>query len=405
MNYRILLVNLEEKSFGGQETHTMALANMLRSHGHYVVLLVAKNSPLSKAALEQKHDVYQTMLKKYASIRPLFNILFSRLIHKLCGQKQFTIIHCNNRFEVPGALKSTAKLATKVLLTRHLPDDFKTIAIKGIDAAIGVNKDIANLLEQKNREQNLNIKHISYIPPLFNAQKFLDHTPTAAHKKSPRPVICMIGNMVQDLRHKNYPLLLAALHILIHEKHKQLQALLVGDGPSRSHLEQLTEKLGLTNHVLFLGRSNDTAAIIQQSDIFVLASSKEAFGIVYLEAGLMKKPAIGATKTGAEEIILPEKTGLLFKNDDALDLAHHIERLIDKPEWTKELGQNAYEHVMKNFSPEITFAKYEKIYQELQAPDQLQYRTPTAYAVTLSPQHCALYQSVPILDFFAASGQ
>jgi glycosyltransferase involved in cell wall biosynthesis len=100
--------------------------------------------------------------------------------------------------------------------------------------------------------------------------------------------------------------------------------------------------------------------------VFVLSSRNEASPLVYREAGLMRKPAIGATETGAQAIILNEKTGLLFKNNDAQDLANQIERLLDNPEWARELGNNAYQHIIKNFLPEAIFEKYKELYATLQ---------------------------------------
>ena len=79
----------------------------------------------------------------------------------------------------------------------------------------------------------------------------------------------------------------------------------------------------------------------------------------------MAKPTIGTRKTGAEEIILHEQTGLLFQNNDLDDLVCQLKRLLDNPMWAKDLGERAYQHVTQNFVPDITFATYEKLYQDL----------------------------------------
>lgn len=375
---RILLTCLAN-GLGGAEIHMLVFDKMLRENGYKTSFLVPANSMLDHHLKLHQIPHYTTYVGKLISIRPLFYLLLGWCLQTLCKKENITIIQCNDRTEATAALAVKKLLSTPVVLTRHVPDPFSIEKIKGVDVIVAVSPYIMPYLESENRTKHLN-STIWYIPPFFDANKFLNYTVLESKHDffknnfgisiNAYPIITMMANLYPDLSHKNHPLLLQAIKILIHQKNKSVQVMLAGDGPRREYLEKLAKDLGIGQYVHFLGFTDKTPGLLYNSDVFVLSSSKEASPLVYREAGIMKKSAIGATGTGAEAIILNEKTGLLFKNNDAQDLANQIERLIDNPKWAQELGNNAYEHIMNTFSPKATFAKYEKIYQELQAPDQ-----------------------------------
>ena len=127
----------------------------------------------------------------------------------------------------------------------------------------------------------------------------------------------------------------------------------------------MSKKLGVDHCVHFVGFSQEIPEVLYHSDIFVLTSNWEAFGIVYLEAGLMKKPAIGAYQTGAQDTIIDGKTGLLFKNNEVDDLVEKLEILIQNPELQKKMGQQGYDHVAAHFLNQTKLKKLEALYQKV----------------------------------------
>lgn len=376
---RVLLTCLAN-GLGGGEIHMLTFHAMLKKNGYFAPLLVPANSPLDHYLTEHNEPHYTTCINKLSCIRPLYYLLLGWYMQALCKQENITIIQCNNRPEVTPALETKKHLPVHVAFTRHVPDAFALEKIKEVDAIIGVSPYITPYLEAENRKLNLGIRHISHIPPFFDADNFLNYQPTETKEVffkenfwislKPYPVITMMANFHSNLMTKNHLLMLQAINILIRKKNKPLTLMLAGNGPSQNYIQNKAKELGLEPYVHFLGFTYKTAGLLYHSDIFVLSSSKEASPLVYREAGLMKKPAIGATETGATAIITHEKTGLIFKNNDAQDLADQIEKLIDNPTWAQELGNNAYSHIMQNFSPDASFAMYDKMYQELQALDQ-----------------------------------
>lgn len=371
---RVLLICLAG-GIGGAEIHTLGFHKMLKQHGYATPILVPTHSKLDRHLTQHQVPHYTTHINKLMPIRPLYHLLLKWCLSDLCKKENISIIQCNNRSEVMAALSTKKHCATNVVFTRHVQDHFAIHKIKGVDAIIGVSPYITHYLESENFMQNSDISIVRYIPPFFDADPFCSYTPTNSRQDffknsfdiniKPYPVITMIANFHRVLLTKNHPLLFDAVKILV-QKNKPVQVMLAGDGPSQEQIRSLAKEPCLEPYIHFLGFTNKTPDLLYHSDIFVLSSSNEAFGIVYLEAGLMKKPSIGATETGAPYIILPEKTGLLFKNGNAQDLANQIERLIDNPEWGQELGKNAHEHIKQNFLPEATFAQYEELYKQLE---------------------------------------
>lgn len=372
----VAIVNLMTQGFGGKETHVLHLYKQLSLRGRDPILLVTASSPMHKRIVEVGLTCYAIPYLNVPGYYRVLSVVLPVILTWLCKRHRIKIVHCNHRFEARSALCVAKLLDIKVILNHHVTTHVDTESLRGLHAFIAPDSTNVRYVAQKNRANGLGIKTCQMIPPLYDADKFLSFgTPLARGAwfnktfgitLEPWPVICAIGNMVPDLKHKDYPLLFKALAILIHEKQIPIQAVLVGDGPVRSYLEQVAEDLGIRKYVHFLGfTSLHTPGVLYHSDIFVLASSREAFGIVFLEAAFMRKPSIGARGTGAETIIIDGQTGLLFENGRADSLAAAIQVLVSDAVWARELGDRAYNHVNEHFVPSRVVEQYEGLYASL----------------------------------------
>ena len=144
---------------------------------------------------------------------------------------------------------------------------------------------------------------------------------------------------------------------LIHKRSINIQVMLAGQGQYLEKIKSLAKQLNVNKYVHFLGRTDLIPELFYHSNIKVLASKSEAFGIVLLEAALMRCPLIGTSGTGMENVIKHGKTGLLFKKGDAQDLADKIENLLKDTKLQKQLSDNTFNFVCENFLPEIGLKK------------------------------------------------
>lgn len=148
-------------------------------------------------------------------------------------------------------------------------------------------------------------------------------------------------------------------------KKVESKLLLVGDGPEMSHVLQLVDELGLNDQVLFLGKRDNLADLYNMSDLKLLMSEKEAFGLVLLEAMACGVPGIGSKIGGIPEIIDSGKNGYLVELGDTVQAADFAIEFLTNPEKSAPIIENALETVKKRFQSQQTLHKYEAIYEQL----------------------------------------
>lgn len=147
-----------------------------------------------------------------------------------------------------------------------------------------------------------------------------------------KPIILFVGNIIKRKNVAN-----------IIDAKKQLKSdcvlVVVGDGPL---LKSLKEKVKVENvkDVIFTGARNDIANVIQSSDLLILPSYSESFGLVLIEALACGKPVIGSNVGGIKEIIT-EDVGLLVEPTDYRGLANSIDLILSDKELREKFQSNA----------------------------------------------------------------
>lgn len=141
-------------------------------------------------------------------------------------------------------------------------------------------------------------------------------------------------------RYKNVDTVVKAVAALRAEL-PRLRLEVVGDGTLRPELEALAASEGLGGAVAFLGRvgEEDLAAAYRRASLFALPSTKEGFGIAYLEAWLWGLPVIGSDEGAAPEVIADGTDGLLVPGGDVAALSAAIRRLATDPDLRRRLAE------------------------------------------------------------------
>ncbi|ALS76936.1 N-acetyl-alpha-D-glucosaminyl L-malate synthase BshA [Planococcus rifietoensis] len=141
--------------------------------------------------------------------------------------------------------------------------------------------------------------------------------------------------------------------------------LLVGDGPEMSRIHQQVKDLHIEQQVLFLGKRDNLSELYSMSDVKLLMSEKEAFGLVLLEAMACGVPAIGTQIGGIPEIIEPEENGFLVKLGDIDAAADAAIRILTDDMLHEKMSSTALKTATKRFSSEKILAEYEMLYARL----------------------------------------
>ncbi len=142
--------------------------------------------------------------------------------------------------------------------------------------------------------------------------------------------------------------------------------LMVGEGPDRIKAERLAKKLGIKKKVLFLGNSQEVDKILCYSDLFLLPSESESFGLAALEAMAAGTPVISTNTGGIPEVNIQGKTGFLSDLENVEDMAANGLKILETDITLNQFKNNAKEHT-KNFSLANILPVYEEIYSSVVA--------------------------------------
>jgi N-acetyl-alpha-D-glucosaminyl L-malate synthase BshA len=140
--------------------------------------------------------------------------------------------------------------------------------------------------------------------------------------------------------------------------------LMVGDGPTKRAAELLAKKLGIQDKVIFLGNSSEVVEILCYSDVFLLPSETESFGLAALEAMAAKTPVISTNTGGLPEVNVDGVTGFLSEIGDVEDMANNALKILKDDATLIAFKKNAKEHT-KRFSLKNILPVYEDIYESL----------------------------------------
>ncbi|OQP03144.1 N-acetyl-alpha-D-glucosaminyl L-malate synthase BshA [Geobacillus sp. 44B] len=148
---------------------------------------------------------------------------------------------------------------------------------------------------------------------------------------------------------------------------KQLPAklLLVGDGPEMPVVCRLVRELGLQEDVHFLGKQDKLDELYSISDVMLLLSEKESFGLVLLEAMACGVPCIGTTIGGIPEVIEDGETGFLCELGNVEEIAEKAMRILTDPYLHMYMAKQAVQTVYKKFHSREIVEQYEDIYVSL----------------------------------------
>lgn len=145
---------------------------------------------------------------------------------------------------------------------------------------------------------------------------------------------------------------------------KQLPAhlMLVGDGPERSRAEALTRELGISEKVCFLGKQENFLQVLQCSDLFLLPSESESFGLAALEAMSCGVPVIASNTQGLPEVVTDGETGYLADVGDVEKMAERgLMLLLDKGAHQR-FSNAARQRVLTQFDEDTIVSQYEEYY-------------------------------------------
>ena len=166
---------------------------------------------------------------------------------------------------------------------------------------------------------------------------------------------------------KGYETLFRALANVRGRLGKPIVLAIAGTGPLLPMYQDLARSLSIEDSVRFLGFRNDLPDLMSASDVFVLPSVAEAFGLVLTEAMYLGTPVLASRVGGIPEIVTDEVDGILVPPGDPASLASAIERLLEDQALRKKLAGAGRDKVVERFQFSRMVRSYEEYYDDLTA--------------------------------------
>jgi len=144
--------------------------------------------------------------------------------------------------------------------------------------------------------------------------------------------------------------------------------IMVGEGPDKEKAMDYCAKQGIADSVKFIGKSNQVFEVLCYSDLFILPSETESFGLAALEAMMMKVPVISSNTGGLSEVNVEGKTGFLFDVGDIDGMAKKSIELLNNEDLLEQFKTNAQNEARK-FDLNQIVDRYIAIYQDALVSD------------------------------------
>ena len=148
------------------------------------------------------------------------------------------------------------------------------------------------------------------------------------------------------------------------QKQIPTKLVLVGDGPDRSECERLCRQLELCDKVRFLGKQDGLVEILASSDLFLIPSQSESFGLAALEAMSCGLPVISSSVGGLPELVRHNETGYIAEIGDISRMAKYSVELLSNEKKYKLFSENARERAVNKFDKNKVIPIYEEYYKQ-----------------------------------------
>lgn len=225
--------------------------------------------------------------------------------------------------------------------------------------------DVVTSVSQNLKQRTLEFfdirKQIEVIPNFIDKSKY-----SVSYKDCQRSLMAeddekIITHISNFRKVKHIPDVIHIFHRI--QKVMPAKLIMVGEGPEKENAELLCDRLGISEKVIFLGNSHEIDRILCFSDLFLLPSKSESFGLAALEAMINKVPIISSNTGGIPEVNQHGVTGFLSDVGDVEDMARNAIKILEDEGRLEEFKQNAYNGALK-FDILKVLPLYEAIYEK-----------------------------------------
>jgi glycosyltransferase involved in cell wall biosynthesis len=361
MKIVILVYRFPPKWLAGTEIASYNLAMQLAKRGHEVYVITSRDDGLPGFSQDNGFNVHRVI---WPRTRILGNPLFwFKIVLKTRSLKP-DLVHAQDlSMGLPAWLiKKILKIpyivwgrGSDVYLQGRFGKLITRVVLKNADAILVLTEDMRKQLHKISNAE------ISVIPNGIDLEKYskvAENLPKEAGRKN----ILFVGTLypVKGVRY-----LIMAMKI-VHDALPEARLILVGDGEERGQLTILTNQLGISDCVQFVGKvpHNDVQTFLYKADIFVLPSLSEGFPNVILEAMACGLPIVASRVGGVPDIMKDGVHGYLVEAKEPDKIAEKILILLNNNELREKIAQ-MNKDIVKTFGWDNVIHKLEFLYKEI----------------------------------------
>lgn len=361
-------------TFGGSGVVATELGKGLASQGHQVHF-ITYSQPARLDFFSENLFYHEVAVSQYPlfDFPPYESALASKLVDVVRFEEldvlhvHYAIPHASAAYLAKQILKSYG-IEIPVVTTLHGTDitlvgkdkSFKPVVTFSINESDGVTTVSESLKKQTLEYFDIN-RDIKVIPNFIDLNRFVNKK-REHFKRAIAPDNERIMVHTSNFRKvKNTTDVVRIFHQVTQKIPSKL--LMVGDGPERTNAEELSRQLGISHCVRFLGKQDAIEEILSVSDLFLMPSSSESFGLAALEAMACSVPVVSSNAGGLPELNVNGVTGFLSNISDVDDMAKNAIYILEDCDRLEEFKKAAYERA-KDFDINQILPVYESYYKQ-----------------------------------------
>jgi len=361
-------------TFGGSGVMATELANHLGRLGHELHV-ISYAQPVRLDPFNTQVHFHEVQVQDY----PLFlyqpyELALSSAMVETVRQEKLDILHVH--YAIPHAYAAfmarqiladqgifipvvTTLHGTDITLVGQLPA-YKPAVCFSINRSTAVTAVSESLRAETIREFNIE-RDIQVVPNFVDVKRY-GRGDASARSRIAHPdeaIVCHVSNFRKVKRIPD------VLHVFAEIRaQRAAKLIMVGDGPERLPAERLAADLGIAKDVLFLGKTSNVERILGISDLFLLPSETESFGLAALEAMASSVPVIASRAGGLPEVVDHGVTGYLEDIGDVSAMAQRALHILSSESTLAMFSQQALEAAHR-FSMEQIGQTYLELYTSL----------------------------------------
>lgn len=363
---RILQIS-SARRFGGGERYFVDLCRGLSERGHDVfVALRPTNDWQDKLDFLPKENIL------HVSLRNAFGVLSATRIAEFVRENNIEIVHAHAaRDYIPASLACRIVKTAKFVLTHHVVSPLKPfhrVALSNISKSIAVSNHV-----EENLRKIFMPERIAFVANGINVES-LARTETLRQQFRFENNISFDANLISivgelKLLKGQRDFILAAN--IVAQTFPDAHFVIVGKDTSkrkefRRELKRLVKVFRLEERFLWLDWTEDSAALLAATDVFVSASHTDNFRLAILEAMASGSAIVATETTGAQEILDPTSAKFV-PIKEPVHIAEAVSEFLNDEKMRETFGKNARTRALENFDAAKMITDTEKVYSEILA--------------------------------------